>query len=153
PAAVISGHAVTVELRGEHLSGIAQVWTSFPARVQPVAPPDDGATNRPRFVIEAARGWPVGIGALRVITTNGVSNVLLLMVDDLPSMNETSTNHTMASAQELTLPAAVDGAGDALLSDFFKFTARKGQTISVEAVAQRIGSAMDPIVRLLDANG
>src|SRR5205823_11143911 len=38
-------------------------------------------------------------------------------------------------------------------SDFFKFTARKGQRLTFEVVAQRLGSALDPLIRLLDVKG
>ena len=38
-------------------------------------------------------------------------------------------------------------------SDFFKFAARPGDRFSFETVAQRLGSSLDPLVRLLDAKG
>src|SRR5262249_25036299 len=48
---------------------------------------------------------------------------------------------------------AVDGYCDELASAYFKFNARKGQRMAFEVVAQRVGSMLDPVLRLLDARG
>jgi hypothetical protein len=40
-----------------------------------------------------------------------------------------------------------------LTSHFYKVTASRGRHISIEVVAQRLGSPLDALVRLLDANG
>src|SRR5207249_172983 len=70
-----------------------------------------------------------------------------------PSIVESGENKTMTNAQQLKLPVAVDGASDELSFDYYKFTAKKGQRISFEIVAQRLGSRLDPVLRLLDAKG
>jgi hypothetical protein len=47
----------------------------------------------------------------------------------------------------------VEGQCQNKTSTFFKLKTRKNQTLSFEAVAQRLGSALDPLMRLLDASG
>jgi hypothetical protein len=95
----------------------------------------------------------LGVGAVRLRTGNGVSNVRLMLIDDLPSIARVGTNKSMAAAQVLAPPVAVDGACDPESSDFYKITAASGQRISIEVYARRLGSPLDPIVRLLNSAG
>ena len=75
------------------------------------------------------------------------------MIDDLPNVTKSGTHKTIASAQELKLPVAVDGNCEETSFDYYAFRAKKGQRVSVEVVANRLGSPLDPVVRLLDAAG
>src|SRR5262249_55425567 len=58
-----------------------------------------------------------------------------------------------AQAQIVNLPIAIEGTCEAESFDYFKITAAAGQRISVEVVARRLGSTLDPVIRLLDSNG
>jgi hypothetical protein len=75
------------------------------------------------------------------------------MIDPLPTETKAPGNGSLASAQPLNIPVAVEGSCQELRSDFYRFSARKGQHLSVEVVAQRLGSLLDARVRLLDAGG
>jgi hypothetical protein len=75
------------------------------------------------------------------------------MVDDLPSALDNSSNKTIATAQELALPSAVDGACEAESFDYYKFQGVAGQRVTAEVVARRLGYPLDPVLRLLDASG
>ncbi len=61
-------------------------------------------------------------------------------------------NHSLEKAQSIDTLCAVDGTSDGSLSDF-RFHALAGQRIAIEIQAQRIGSTMDAVLRLLDASG
>ena len=52
------------------------------------------------------------------------------MLDDLRSTTETSDDHTIAAAQPLQPPIAVDGQCDPIQEDFYRFHAEAGQTLS-----------------------
>lgn len=145
PAAVTPGTTTTITLLGETLSGPVDLWTSFPAEVARRS--DD---NQAQFKLKLPPQTPPGIGAVRLVTTNGMSVLLLLLVDALPASSSSGTNHSLATSQLITVPGAVDGNCVALRSDFFRIAAKKGERINVEAVAQRIGSPLDPWIRLLD---
>jgi hypothetical protein len=153
--AVTPGKATDVTIFGGNLAGPTAFWTSFGAKVELAGGVEKNGTLADRVVLrittpgEAA----VGVGALRFATGKGASNLRLMMVDDLPSVADNGNNRTFASAQEIKLPAAVDGTVEALASDYFKFAAKAGQRVSIEVVAQRLGSALDPMIRLLDAAG
>jgi hypothetical protein len=155
PAAIAPGKTTKVMLHGANLSGATNLWTSFPANATFLADSDstpvDAKTARCQFSVPP--DVPPGICALRVATTNGVSSLQLLMIDDLPSIVESGQNNSMTNAQQLIPPVAIDGACDELSFDYYKFSAKKGQRISFEVAAQRLGSRLDPVMRLLDAKG
>lgn len=85
-----------------------------------------------------------GIHYTRQVSTEGVSGIRAVLVDDIAIVAKTRT---------VTMPAIVSGAVDALGSDQFRFAAKKGRAISVEAFAARLGSRLDPVVRVLDSDG
>ena len=63
------------------------------------------------------------------------------------------SNTAFATAQVVSVPTAVDGAVPNLSWQFFKFPAQAGQRLSIEVLARRIGSSLDPMIRLLDIKG
>ncbi len=150
PLAVAPGKATELSIYGEHLSG-ARLWTSFTLRETSLS----GMTNADRatFLIEVPSTVPIGIGAICIITTNGISGWQLLLVDKLPSLASSGRHHSITTAQEVPWPIAVDGVVGNLASDYYKFTVKKGQRLSVDIVAQRLGSPLDPLLRLLEAGG
>ncbi|HVF86951.1 MAG TPA: PPC domain-containing protein [Pyrinomonadaceae bacterium] len=75
-----------------------------------------------------------------------------------PEVMEAEGNDDLRTAQTLTLPATVNGhispgKGSAQDKDFFKWTAKRGQQISISVAAQRLGSALDSYIEILDAKG
>ena len=155
PGAVRPGVATDVTLTGGDLGGATTLWTSFPAKVELAPGIDKNGQDKGKITyrITLEGNVPVGIGAVRIASPKGISDLFLLMVDDLPSVADNGKNRSAKDAQTVTLPVAVDGNCDGASSDFYKFTVAAGQRISVEAVAQRLASPADPMVRLLDAAG
>jgi hypothetical protein len=149
PAAA-PGKSSEIALFGENLAGAVALWTSFPAEAAVVSATNDG---RATFRLTVPPRTPPGVGAVRVATTNGVSSLQLLVIDELPGVAESGTNNSPARAQWLRPPVAVDGAGEELSLDYFKVAARQGQALALEVVANRLGSRLDPVVRWLDAHG
>lgn len=155
PHAVAPGQATDIVLFGGGLANPTGAWWSLPVEATPTPGLDKNGTDPARvsYRVTVPANAAVGIYGLRVATATGVSNLRLAMVDDLPSVNDNGANKTIATAQELTLPVAVDGACEPESFDFYKFNAAAGQRISVEVVARRLGYALDPAIRLLDATG
>lgn len=155
PSACLPGQSVDIALTGTALAKPTNLWTNIPGSVT-LAPDVKGNGTQAgqvvyRFAIPA--GAPIGIYGLRIATGQGVSSPKLLMIDDIPTLPEKAANKSVADAQVLTLPIAIDGACEAESWDYFKFTAAAGQRVSVEVVARRLGSVLDPVIRLLDAHG
>lgn len=155
PQAAKPGAAIDVKIRGGGLVGATGLWTSFPAETTLPTDIKDNGKNAAEitFRIKLPAAAPVGVHAVRVVTAGGVSKPILLLVDDLPSVVAKKSNKTIAEAQVLTLPIAVDGTVDSLARHYFKFQIQQGETVSFECLARRIGSPLDPLIRVLDARG
>jgi hypothetical protein len=150
PAAVTPGATTEITFHKAPAGERVALWTTFPAQVE-FLPREDSRTLRCRLTIPAH--VPVGVGAFRLYTTAGASSLQLLMVDDLPSIRENGKNTAAQSPQPLEDAVAVDGACEPVGSDFYSFTGKKDQRVSIDVVAGRLGSKLDPVLRLLDASG
>lgn len=148
PAAIAPGKPTRLKLTGDNLAGAVDLWTSFPGEVDPGHSPDSVEFNV-TIPVES----PTGIGAVQLTTTNGLSAFQLVLIDPFPSRASNGKNHSETTAQTIAVGEAIDGTCDELRSDYFRFHAKKGDPLHIEVVAQRIGSSLDPLLRLLDANG
>ncbi|MGH7192555.1 MAG: PPC domain-containing protein, partial [Candidatus Saccharimonadales bacterium] len=156
PSAALPGQATDLTLFGGNLAAPTAVWSNMPGAKIELAPGVDGNGAKADQVVyrfTPSAETPVGIYGLRLATGKGGSNLRLVMVDDLASIVDNGNNKTLPAAQSVAVPTAVDGACEAESYDFYKLTASAGQRISVEVIARRLGSALDPVVRLLDAAG
>ena len=149
------GDDTDVTFFGGNLAGVTGVWTNIPGSVELAPEVENNGQDAARvtYRFHVPDGAAVGVYGYRVATGQGVSSMRLLMVDDLPSVSDAGNNKSPAEAQVLTLPVAVDGVAEAESFDFYKFNAAAGQRISVEVFARRLGSPLDPVVRLLDTSG
>ena len=150
PGALVPGQATELILQGANLSGATNLWTGFKTEA---ITPKGGPAGALKLSVKLGSAVPVGVHAVRVASTNGVSNPLLLMVDDLPSVPDAGTNTSPTNAQALPWPVAVDGAAVALKPKCYRVTVKAGERLAIEVVAQRLGSKLDPVLRLLDAQG
>ncbi|MDX1944202.1 MAG: PPC domain-containing protein [Pirellulaceae bacterium] len=154
PGAVAPGKTTEVSLRGTALAGPLSVWTSFPAQVE-LLPGDPKAAEvtRVECKVTVPAGVAPGIGGIVVGNAKGISEVLCVLIDDLPTVAEKPGNESLATAQEVQLPAGIDGRCDGVTFDYYRFAAKAGERISCELVATRLGWDFDPVVRLLDGSG
>jgi len=76
------------------------------------------------------------------------------IVGDLPEYLEEESNSLATRAERITLPVTVNGRinGERDI-DYFRFSAVAGQVVTCEMVARRLGSQLDPLMQLLDADG
>ncbi|MDA1013923.1 MAG: hypothetical protein O3A00_05645 [Planctomycetota bacterium] len=155
PQAVAPGKATDVVISGGNLVGVSGVWTSFKADATPSPDEKDNGKNAGRFVyrFNVPTDVQVGVHGIRVVTDKGVSPLRMILVDDLPSVAQAAGNTSQDKAQPLTLPIAVDGSVANLSRHYFKFAVTAGQVVSFEVVARRMGTALDPVIRILDAGG
>ncbi len=149
PQAIEPSKTTRLVLAGTSFSAPLRVWTSCEAQVTVVSV----EANQASIDVTPAAGVTVGSIGLWVATAEGPTDVLQLLVDDLPSVLDNGTNHQREQAQEIASLAGIDGTSDGPLSDFYRFHAQAGQRIAFEVHAQRLGSTMDPVMRLLDSAG
>ena len=150
PSAVAPGQPAVLVFHGNNLTHATTLWTGFGATAEVQTNDARQATFRLTFHAST----PIGLAAAWLATTNGVANLLPILVDDLPTVAaDPKQLGTRATAQALTPPVAVESASKAGRPELFQFPAKAGQTVSIEVVAARLGSKLDPQLRLLDAAG
>src|SRR4051794_40777822 len=155
PQAAAPGMTTEVTFRGVDFGDADGLWTSFPAKAERIGAAKGGG-NGVTYRLTLARDVPVGIGAVRLSTATGASSLQLFMIDDLPTdldAGKNNANATPATAQTLPVGVAVEGNCEPLAARYFRISGKRAERVSVEVVAQRLGSKLDPIVRLLDPAG
>ena len=98
-----------------------------------------------------AEDAPLGPLSLWLTTSTGVIKPHTFFVDDLDAVNDNGNNHSIETAQQLSTRSTVEGVCDASVSDFYRIHATAGERIAVEVHTQQLRSAMDPVLRLLNA--
>jgi hypothetical protein len=94
----------------------------------------------------------LGEHAFRVRTATGVSDLRTFWVGALPVVEEVEPNSEFDKPQPVPLNVTVHGVVQAEDQDYFVVECKKGQRLSVEVEAMRLGSAFfDPYVAILDA--
>ena len=137
PLGVRAGQTAEITVEGVNLGGIQQV------KVEP-----------PKW----ADGWTTV--PLRAKTSHGETlNMLELAVGNEPEVLEKEPNNTPAEAQPVTVPVGIDGhiwsdrKGAQADEDYFRFHARKGERLTIEVAAARLGSPLDSLIEVLDEQG
>ena len=149
PLGVQRGVATTIAISGSGLAGNPQLIAPFRSHMEPPAPKGDASTWNLKLVVA---GY-VGVYPIRVQTDDGISNPFLLAVGQLPQVAEKEENSTFETAQSIPEPPlVVEGGVSGNDVDFFRFRGRKGQRIVVDAQCARIGSGLDPTIRLTTAS-
>ena len=92
-----------------------------------------------RFEADVPANQPLGIYEFRVATKTAVSSVSHLLVTSYPVVNESKDdNGSTKTAQEVSFPVAICGmCGNAEDVDYYQFTGKAGQNITVNIYAQR----------------
>ena len=83
------------------------------------------------------------------------SNPVPLVLSKLPEVREApGDNDTVAKAQKVTIPCGISGSMDAENDvDCYAFEAKKGDKFTFDAIAQRAGSRLDSVLRVLGPKG
>ncbi|MGA0133639.1 MAG: hypothetical protein ACO3ND_04715 [Opitutales bacterium] len=95
-----------------------------------------------------------GNHVVRVRTRSGVSHMRQFFASPFPNVSEVEPNTEFAQAQPVPLGSTVEGVVLSEDVDYYKVAVKKGQRISVQVDALRLGAipqgAMDPYVAILD---
>lgn len=93
----------------------------------------------------------LGTHIVRVRTAGGISEAATLSVGQYPTIEEKEPNNDFAAPQKIALNTTVLGVADNEDIDYFLIEAKKGQRITAEVMAMRLGSALvDCHVSILD---
>ena len=95
---------------------------------------------------------PVGLHDYRLRTPRG-THVGVFHVGSLPRLSEVEPNNDLKHAQDITLPAMIDGIVESDDYDVFRFHAEAGETLIFDVMATRAGSRLDSTITILDERG
>ena len=171
PRGVQKGKPFTLTLAGRNLGEGAKIRSTMPASFTLVTPDQPalmqsgstaGEGRYATFLVEPAADLTSGVYAIRVVTSEGISNVQLFTVGVFPEFTEDesrpgalpNTNDRMETAQPLpSAPFTLNGTLRGPERDIFRLSAKAGDKRVIEVEARRCGSALDPLLEILDANG
>jgi hypothetical protein len=175
PTGAQRGTRVTVTINGSNIGGATRIIFSEPGLsaaisaikelpiekpevmqgvVRTDAPIDDKAKKYElTAVVTIAATVPHGVHGFRLHTPLGVSNLLRFAVSALPEVADQEPNGADAP-QKVSLPAGINGAlGKSGDVDAYQFQARAGEEMVFQLVARPLGSRLDSVLRLANAQG
>ena len=137
------GQTVSLTIDGSELTADTRIVLPVPITAQTIKP--GAMANQVTIDLTIDNAASPGLYLLRVATKNGISNPLAIGLDRLQQSPFAETITAMPIALSGVMPN-----GGVLRT---KFTGKKGEAISLDLEAQRLGAMLKPVLRLLDPRG
>jgi len=163
PRGAQRGKSFTLTIVGKNLPEGAKVLSNLPAMFTPLTPPEEkmAAGRTLPFLVELKADAAVGTYPIRVQTQEGVSNILLFAVGAFPEVVEEESkpesrehsNDSIETAQHIEAPVIVNGTLKGADRDYYRIHAGRSERLVFEVEARRLGSAIDPVLSIVDASG
>ena len=147
PLGIQRGAATEFSVLGANLADNPRLIAPFAFKIEPSST-GPSAANAWKMKLIVDPKTPLGIYPIRVQTDDGVSNLHLFAVGQTTQVDEKEDNNTFELAQMITTPTTVEGTLSGSDVDFFRFSGKKGERIVIDAVCERLGSTVDPAIRL-----
>jgi hypothetical protein len=156
------GAPFTLTAIGRNLADGARVTTTLPASFTPVLPPETAPKGSASFLVELKPEAAPGVYPVRVETPSGISNILLFTLGSFPEITEEESqpgslphrNDSIEKAEPVPSgPIVVNGTLRGPERDIFRVSGKAGERRVFEVEARRCGSAIDPVLRILDGSG
>ncbi|HUS08478.1 MAG TPA: hypothetical protein VMZ52_19390 [Bryobacteraceae bacterium] len=154
PRGAQQGKAFTLSLQGRALTAGAKIISTLPAVFTPLS---SSGKSLP-FLVEMKQEAAVGTYPVRVQTPDGISNILLFTVGAFPEIEEEETvensNDSITGAQVVkSTPVTINGKLQGADRDRYRVSGKAGERRVFEVEARRCGSAIDPVLSILDMEG
>jgi hypothetical protein len=152
PPGAQRGTELELRLSGARLDSSPEIVFSSPGiKVLRI---DSAKTNSIRATIRVAPDCAQGEHQLRVRTANGVSELRTFWVGAYTNVSESEPNNDRAKAQQVALGVTINGSAGGDDTDYFSVQAKKGDRISAEVEAIRLGRTMlDAFLSIRDREG
>ncbi|HEV3005117.1 MAG TPA: pre-peptidase C-terminal domain-containing protein, partial [Pirellulales bacterium] len=150
PCAVQRGQTVEVTVSGERLEGLNAVLGPAGVKLGKVLAVEEKLA---RLELEVAADAMPGVYPFHLLAKAGLSNPRFLRIDELAQISETEDNNSPATANVISAPVGVNAVLTATDVDYYRFVVEAGQTLVFDVEANRIGSALQPVLTLFDAAG
>jgi Bacterial pre-peptidase C-terminal domain len=154
------GRPFTLTAMGRNLGEGAKVTTTMPATFTPVfAQQIMGGVS---FLVEPKASAAPGVYPIRIEMPSGISNILLFTLGTFPEVTEEESrpgaqphaNDSIETAEPVRAgPVVVNGTLRGPERDVYRVQGKAGERRVFEIEARRCGSAIDPVLRVLDGSG
>ena len=152
PAGGQRGASAEISVKGKNLNTVTDLYFSRP--VGTVEKIEAKGTDELVATVAIDKDVDLGTLELRAVSGDGMSNLKLFRVDELPEVAETSEkNDTPAQSQAIKFPSVVNGQLAAADIDYYRIEVKKKQRIVFEVEARRLGSPVEARLRLHDSTG
>ncbi|MBI1915841.1 MAG: pre-peptidase C-terminal domain-containing protein [Planctomycetes bacterium] len=156
PPAARRGTETQLQLVGGGFTRETRLVLPFAAEVRGGGSNSDVAV----FSLKPAADTPPGVYPVRVQTAEGISNLRLIAVTDVPVILAKGPNGSyrngrlrLERAQRIEWPCAIAGGRLVPDVDAFRFSVKAGQRLVFVTETWRLGLTPDPLLRLRDARG
>ena len=146
------GQHATVTVHGSSMAGAMALWTPL-GTLRPRAGYDPAVDILVALEGDIPAEAVPGIYPARLVTNHGSSEAAFVVVDDLPSVAVTAEADDRRTGQLVSLPCCLPGQLNPVVSKFFRLALTSGQTVSAEILARRLGSDLDPVLRVTGPDG
>lgn len=153
PPVLRRGVSTQVTLRGEHLEQAAGVWISFPTTPVTATVVSQDDPHEVTLDIAVPADAPLGMHGLRLATHSGLSNVHIILIDDLPLTVTAGLVTPSGKAIDVDLPACVTAPCRPEGVDRYGIHVVSDQTVSFEVIGSRFGKDYDPLITVRDSSG
>ena len=161
------GRPFTLTLVGRNLGEGAKVTSTLPASFTLMTPAQVAGSMQVAgrslsFLVEPKAAAAPGVYPLRIETPAGMSNILLFTLGTFPEVTEEESlpdspphrNDSIETAEPVAaVPVVVNGTLRGPERDIFRIAGKAGERRVFEVEARRCGSAVDPVLRILDPAG
>ncbi|MBL8829468.1 MAG: hypothetical protein JNM18_20985, partial [Planctomycetaceae bacterium] len=133
-----------VSVQGADLLGEPRLLVDLPIVGQKVV--GTPRTNAVDFDVTLGKDVTPGVYHLRLATNEGITSPEVIAVDHLPQRPTPAAN-----AEPEKLPTAVHGVVTGSNVQEIRFAGRKGDAITIDVMARRLGAKLRPVVHLYDS--
>lgn len=151
PPVVRRGGTNRVSVIGTETNQVVGLWTSLPHGTVQARVAADGA-NQSSLDLDVPANTPLGVYGLRLATRNGLSNVHLFVVDELPIVVRDPSLPANAVIP-VSLPTCATSICKVASIDRYSIIVAKDQRVTFEVVGNRLGKDYDPLVQIRNSSG
>jgi hypothetical protein len=152
PPVLRRGAVTRVTIRGEDLHQAVGIWLSSPTG-RATASVVSERSGEAILEVTVPGDAPLGMHGLRLATRSGLSNVHIVLIDELPLTRASQKAASPDAALDVDLPCCVTAPCRPAGIDRYAIKVAAGQTVAFEVVGSRFGKNYDPLITVRDEAG
>jgi hypothetical protein len=153
PPVLQRGVVTRVTLRGNDLRPAVGVWASLPTSPVSGSIVSADGSEEVTLDITVPVDAPLGLHGLRLATNSGLSNVHIVLIDELPLTPAPSEVKVAGQSIDVDLPCCLTAPCRPEAVDRYGIHVATGQTVAFEVVGSRFGKNYDPLITVHDESG